>query len=334
MGTIYRQLSLEERERMQQGLWEGKSLRSIARDLKRSPATISRELKRNGSLPGTRKYHPRLAHERTKDLVKKRGRRLRLKHPFVRTYVHLTLRKGWSPEQIAGRLSHDHPHYRISHEAIYQYIYAQYRRGGYGVCTGTDVRKYLRRRHKARHPRRVLYAVEKGPIAQRTFINNRPKEVENRSVPGHWEGDTVESKKKLAGLNTLVERMTGLVFISKLRDRTSASTAEVVIRRLRRIPQKLRKTLTLDNGPENAKHGRITEHIGTSCFFTNPYHFWERGTNENTNGLIRWYLPKGTDFSLVSDAVIREIELELNTRPRKRLGWRTPLETFNSFLLH
>lgn len=334
MGKIYRQLSLEERERMQQGLWEGKSLREIARDLKRSPATVSRELRRNGSIPGTRKYHPRLAYERTKAMTRKRGQRPQLKHSLVRTYVHAKLRKGWSPEQISGRLNQDHPHYRISHEAIYQYIYAQYRRGGYGVCTGTDLRKYLRRRHRVRHPRKVLYAVEKGAIANRIPICRRPAEVERRSVPGHWEGDTVESKKKLAGFNTLVERTSGLVLISKLRDHTSAATAEVVIRRLRRIPRRLRKTLTLDNGSENAKHELIKERTGTSCFFANPYHFWERGTNENTNGLIRWYLPKGTNLSLVPKSVIQNIEFELNTRPRKRLEWRTPLEVFNSFLLH
>ena len=333
MTPHYRQLSLEERERMQQALWERKSLRGISRILKRSPATVSRELKRNGSMIGTRRYHPRLAHERTKTMIRTRGQRLRLKHPFVRMYVHTKLRKGWSPEQIAGRLSEDHP-YRISHEAIYQYIYAQYRRGGYGVCTGTDLRRYLRRRHRARHPRTVQYAVERGPIANRVSIAARPEEVKSRSVPGHWEGDSVESKKKVGSLNTLVERTSGLVFISKLRDHTSAATAAVVIRRLQRIPRTLRKTLTLDNGPENARHELITERTGANCFFAHPYHFWERGTNENTNGSIRWYLPKGTDLSLVPECVIRDVEYMLNSRPRKRLGWRTPLEVFNSFLLH
>ena len=185
-----------------------------------------------------------------------------------------------------------------------------------------------------RHPRKILYTVEKGAIPNRTFIDERPAEAVTRSVPGHWEGDTVESRRGFAGLNTLVERTCGVVLISKLQDRTSRTTAEVVIRRLQRIPRRLRKTLTLDNGSENAKHQLITEQTGATCFFAHAYHFWERGINENTNGLIRWYLPKGTDLSSLPENTIQEIEYELNTRPRKRLRWKTPLEVFNSFLLH
>lgn len=324
---------MEERERFQMALWEGKSLRAIARELKRSPATLSRELCRNGS-GGTGRYVPRIAQELTQGRIRERGKRIRLKYPFVLQYTHAKLREGYSPEQIAGRIRIDHPPYRISHEAIYQYVYAQYRRGGYGVCTGADLRKYLRRRHKVRHPRKVPYAVEKGPITNRTSIDLRPREVENRSVPGHWEGDTVESRKGSAGLNTLVERTSGLVCISKLRDHKSETTASVVIRRLKRIPQRLRKTLTLDNGSENARHEEITRKTGTRIFFAHPYHSWERGSNENTNGLVRWYLPKGTDFTAIKEECLREIEYRLNTRPRKRLKWRTPLETLNSFLLH
>lgn len=333
MAQQYRQLSLEERERMQAALWEGKSLRAIARDLKRSPATISRELRRNGKW-GNRRYHPRLAHEHTKVRIRTRGQRMRLKHPIIQIYVHTKLRKGWSPEQIAGRIKIDHPQYGISHEAIYQYIYTQYRRGGYGVCIGADLRRYLRRRHRVRHPKKILYAVEKGAILNRISIDERPPEVLRRTVPGHWEGDTIESRAKLPGLNTLVERMSGLVLISKLRDKTGAATAKVVIRRLQRIPRRLRRTLTLDNGPENARHEAVTRVIGTQCYFAHAYHFWERGINENTNGLIRWYLPKGTDLYAVSESTVQEVEYRLNTRPRKRLRWCTPLEVFNSFLLH
>lgn len=333
MAQYYRQLSLEEREQMQSALWEGKSLRAIADTLGRSPSTISRELKRNSPW-GNRRFHPRIAHECAKARIQKRGQRTRLKHTVIQAYVHLKLREGWSPEQIAGRIQIDHPRYRISHEAIYQYIYAQYRRGGYGVCTGTDLRKYLRRRHKIRHPKKILYAVEKGAVPNRTFIDERPPEVSERALPGHWEGDTIESRAKLPGLNTLVERVSGFVFISKLKNRTSAATAAVVIRRLQRIPRKLRRTLTLDNGPENARHEVLTRVLGTKCYFAHAYHFWERGTNENTNGLIRWYLPKGTELHTIPESTIQDIEYRLNTRPRKRLGWRTPLEAFNSFLLH
>ena len=334
MSKQYRQLSLEERERMQQGLWEGKSLRGIARELGRSPATISREIKRNGPW-GNRRYHPRLAHGRTKNMIRKREQRQCLKHPFVRNYVHVKLRTGWSPEQIAGRISKDHPDHRISHEAIYQYIYAQYQRGGYGICMGTDLRRFLRRCHKVRHPHKIPYAVEKGVLRNRIFIDQRPQEVANRTVPGHWEGDSLISRKSLAGLNTLVERTSGLVCISKLsRCTNAAETTSVVVRRLKRIPRTLRRTLTLDNGFENAGHEKIAHRTGVCVYFAHPYHSWERGTNENTNGLIRWYLPKGTDFSAVSEQIVRDIEHRLNTRPRKRLKWRTPLEVFNSFVLH
>lgn len=320
---------------IQMGLWGKKSLRAIARELGRSSATLSRELERNSrdSL-GRRAYRPRLAHECARSRIAARGKRPRLKNSFISAYVHKKLRDGWSPEQIAGRLPFDYPGCRISHEAIYQYVYTQYRRSGYGVCTGTDLRRYLRRKHKVRHPKKILYAIEKSPIQNRIFIDERPKEVSARTVAGHWEGDSLESAKKLPGLNTLVERLSGLVFISKLKDRTSAATAHIVIRRLLRVPKRLRRTLTLDSGPENARHETITEISGAKCFFAHAYHFWERGINENTNGLIRWYLPKGTDLSAIPERSIRNIEYRLNTRPRKRLRWRTPLEVFNSFLLH
>jgi len=333
MAHIYRQLNIEEREVIQMGLWRGKSLRSIALELSRSPGTISRELKRN--CPSSRQqYTPRLAQEKARKRIMSRGKRPRLKDAFIRSYVKGKLREGYSPEQIAGRLSLEFCIYRISHEAIYQYIYAQYRRGGYGNCTGSDLRTYLRRRHKVRHPKKIPYAVEKGALQERIFIDERPAEVNERDIPGHWEGDSVVSKKSLVRLNTLVERKSGLVCISKIANGSGKETAQAVIRRLCRIPRCLRKTLTVDNGSENARHKAIRESLGTDVYFAHAYHFWERGTNENTNGLIRWYLPKGTDFATIPETIIQEIEYRLNTRPRKRLDWQTPLEVFNSFVLH
>lgn len=333
MTHIYQQLNIEEREIIQMGLWRGKSLRSIALKLGRSPGTVSRELKRN--CPALRRlYTPRLAQEKARNRIMSRGKRPRLKDAFIRSYVKSKLREGYSPEQIAGRLSLEFCIYRISHEAIYQYIYAQYRRGGYGNCTGSDLRIYLRRRHKVRHSKKIPYAVEKGALQGRIFIDERPAEVSERSIPGHWEGDSVVSKKSLVRLNTLVERTSGLVCISKITNGSGKETAQAVIRRLCRIPRCLRKTLTVDNGSENARHKDIRESLGTDVYFAHAYHFWERGTNENTNGLIRWYLPKGTDFATISETVIDEIEYRLNTRPRKRLDWQTPLEVFNSFVLH
>lgn len=333
MARIYQQLTMEEREKIQTGLWEGKSLRSIAFELGRSPATVSRELRRHCS-PEKHQYTPRLAHERARSRIVSRGQRPRLKNMFVREYVHAKLQEGYSPEQIAGRLSIDHSGYKISHEAVYQYIYSQYHRGGYGTCTGADLRMLLKRRHKTRHPKKIPFLVQGGVMQNRISIDARPAIVDARMEPGHWEGDSMVSRKSSTALNTIVERTSGLVFISKLKDGTGKETARVVTRRLCRLPQRLRRTLTLDNGFENARHEEIAKTLATQIYFAHPYHSWERGTNENTNGLIRWYLPKGTDFATIPEETISLIEHRLNTRPRKRLGWRTPLEVFNSLMLH
>ena len=185
-----------------------------------------------------------------------------------------------------------------------------------------------------RHPKKIPYVVEQGALRERISIDERPLEVESRSIPGHWEGDSVVSRKSAARLNTLVERTSGLVCISKISNGSGKETTQAVIRRLQRVPQRLRKTLTVDNGFENAGHRGIKRVLGTDVYFAHPYHSWERGTNENTNGLIRWYLPKGTDFATIPETVISDIEYQLNTRPRKRLSWQTPLEVFNSFVLH
>lgn len=254
----------------------------------------------------------------------------RLKDKIIRDYVIKKLKnEDYSPEQIAGTLPNEHPGHSISPEAIYQFIYVQYQRGGWGKCIGEDLRMYLKRRHKVRKPKFVPFTEEKGAIKNRVFIDERPKEVDARKAPGHWEGDSMVSRQSLAGLNTLVERVTGIVFISKIRNTTAEETTRAVTGRLRMLPAKLRKTITVDNGHENAGHENITKEIKAKIFFAHPYHSWERGTNENTNGLIRWYLPKRTDFATVSEKQIKEIEYRLNTRPRKRLGWRTPLKVFN-----
>ena len=326
---------MEERVKIQYGLWQKKSLRTIAKELGRSPATLSRELRRNKGFDALKRrhYHPLKAQELAKGRIIGRGRMLRLKSPFVRQYAHAKLREGWSPEQIAGRLSLDYPIYRVSHEAIYQYIYSQYHREGYGTCIGIDLRAWLRRRHKVRHRKKVPYAVEKGHICNRISIDQRPAEVESRKIAGHWEGDSMVSRKSQIRLNTLVERTSGLALISKLSDGKSESTKRVVVRRLKRIPRSLRRSITWDNGFENARHEEMAKALGTICYFAHPYHSWERGTNENTNGLIRWYLPKGTDFAKIPNRVVKFIEHQLNTRPRKRLNWKTPSEVFNSIVL-
>lgn len=324
----YQQLNIEEREQIHAGLWAGRSLREIGRELGRSPATISRELQRN--IKGEqRRYVPRLAQLRFTERIKTRGHRPRLKNVTIRAYTIKKLQEeNYSPEQVAGTLPRAHPGYSISPEAIYQFIYAQYRRHGYGICIGEDLRRCLKRKHKVRHPKFVPFAELKGPLKNRVFIDDRPVEVDERVVVGHWEGDSMVSRQSLVSLNTMVERVTGLVFITKIKDTTAAETARAVTRRLQELPVKFRRTMTLDNGHENANHEQIAQELGLKIYFAHPYHSWERGTNENTNGLIRWYLPKKTDFATISDERIREIEYRLNTRPRKRLGWKTPLEVF------
>lgn len=325
----YQQLSIEDREAIHTGLWEGRSLREIGRGLGRNPATISRELKRN--INGEqRRYVPRLAHLRASERIKTRGHRPRLKHARIRAYTIKKLKEeDYSPEQIAGTLPSAHPGCSISPEAIYQFIYAQYRRQGFGACIGEDLRMCLKRKHKVRHPKFVPFPEAKGPIQNRVFIDERPTEVAARVVPGHWEGDSMVSRQSLAGLNTLVERVTGLVLITKIKNTTAEETTQAVTGRLKRVPKRMRQTMTVDNGHENANHEQTAKDLDLNIYFAHPYHSWERGTNENTNGLIRWYLPKRTDFATISDERIQEIEHRLNTRPRKRLGWKTPLEVFH-----
>jgi len=297
----------------------------MAKILNRSPSSVSRELKRN--FPDERKvYTPRLANERALFKRTCRGRKERLKTKEIREYVISHLKERWSPEQIAGRIKLD-LNENISHEAIYQFIYNQIHRDGYGYIKPghIDLRIYLKRRHK----RREVKGMRKG---QRIFkhkgisIEERPKYIEKRKSIGHWEGDSIVSKQSSSGLNTLVERKTGLVLISKIKDKTKEETSNTVINRLKDITC---KTLTLDNGKENFGYEKIQKELQISCYFAHPYCSGERGTNENTNGLIRYYFPKKTDFANIPEEAIQAVEWALNNRPRKRLGWRTPLEVFN-----
>lgn len=324
----YKHFSIVEREKIQELLWAKQSIRSIAGTLGRSPSSVSREISKN--IPLKRSYRPRLANERALIQRHSRGRKLRLKSGFIRRYVVEHLKEGLSPEQVAGRLHLEYPACSISHEAIYQYIYYQTRRNGHGGMKAGyhDLRRYLKRRHKLRQ-KKGERKYQRLTRPDGMSIDDRPKEVAHRRVVGHWEGDSMVSRKSTVGLNTLVERKTGMVFISRIANGTASETSMRVCRRLSVLPSRLRKTLTLDNGSENTGHRAIKSMLGMSVYYAHPYHSWERGTNENTNGLIRWYLPKGTDFATVSDEEIARIEWALNNRPRKRLGWRTPLEVWS-----
>jgi IS30 family transposase len=321
----YQHFSVREREQIQRGLWRKESIRSIARRLGRSHSSVVRELKRVVPVRSSR-YNSRRAHDRALAKRKSRGRVKRLKNERVRTYVIEHLKMRWSPEQITGRMERDKID-SISPEAIYQFIYAQLSQGKPKKgCE--DLRSYLRHKRKRRVPhgarrcQRVLKP--RGPS-----IDDRPSIVERRVRIGDWESDSIESRDHAPGLNSLVERKTGLLHLTKLDSKASAATAAVVNRRLAGVPV---YTITFDNGPENQRWGEIEKATGASCFFAHPYHSWERGTNENTNGLVRDYHPKKTDFRLISDEEIAAVEYALNTRPRKRLGYRTPLEAWSGAL--
>lgn len=317
----YKHFNIEEREKIQEFLWQKKSIRYIAEELNRSPSSVSREIKKNHPKEKS-VYTPRLANERALFKRTQRGREVRLKNDVIRNYVVSHLKLGYSPEQIAGTIKKEKVG-SISHEAIYQYIYHQIYRDGYGYVKPNrkDLRLCLRRKKK----RRTHHGLRKTIRLQRLSgksIDIRPHVVETRRRLGDWEGDSVVSCNNGTGINTLVDRKSGYVLITKLSDKTSLATVEAM-KRLVSFPC---HTVTLDNGAENTNWSDMEYHTGAKVYYAHPYHSWERGTNENTNGLIREYFPKKTDFTLVSDDEIRKVEYILNTRPRKRLGWRTPLQ--------
>ena len=321
----YNHLTIEEREKIQELLWQKASIRNIAAAIGRNPSSIARELLRNYPLEQKR-YFPRLAHERALVKRKSRGRAERLKNERIRDYVVKHLKKRWSPEQIAGRIKRDLGE-RISHEAIYQFVYAQIHRNGYGQLKPglEDLRPCLRHKRKRRMPkgtRRCQRIFKPNGIS----IDMRPVIVNRRGRIGDWESDTVESINRKPGINTLVERKSGLVLITKLESKNSPATISAISNRLSPLSQKVKQTITFDNGPENREWQELERQTKMKAFFAHAYHSWERGTSENANGLIRDYFPKKTDFATISDEELSFVEQELNNRPRKRLGWRTPLE--------
>jgi transposase, IS30 family len=324
----YKQLSIEERERLMLLHWERRSVRDIARDLGRSPSTISRELRRNFP-PERRVYAAHKAHKRARAYRRRRGREVRLKSDTLRQYVVTHLKLGWSPEQIAATAKRT-TGTSISHEAIYQYIYTQVHQGDHGFVKSSceDLRPYLARRRKRRmrKGKRTPYRIQKGPLPS---IDARPNEVTSRHTIGHWEDDSlVYTSTCPVRLRTTNERVSGVVFIDKVPDRTMAAANRITAERFVALPPHLRQTLTRDRGAENLGYEELERTLGIRCFFAHAYHSWERGSNENVNGLIRRFFPKGTDFRTLQDEEIQQVEYLLNTRPRKRLGWRTPYQVF------
>jgi len=318
MPKPYRHLRVEERDLIGVLKRRGESLRDIARILGRDPGTISRELNRNAP-PIYRGYY--LAHKAEQRAVRRNReshRRLRLREQRIRRYVSWRIRAGWSPELTAGRWTLLHPDSPISHESIYQWVYAEAR----------DLIDCLVRAHKRRLQRGWSRKHRKTHIPGRISITERPRRIETRTEAGHWESDTAVSRQSRAALMVTVERKTSYARLAKLKAREARQVSTALNRRLSRYPKKLRKTITYDNGSENVEHERVNAVLGTRSYFCEPYHSWERGTNENTIGLVRRFLPKKTDFAIVSGKDLKRVERWLNGRPRKRLHYRTPAEAF------
>lgn len=324
----FNQFDLDDRIKVEIRYRDGWSLREIAEYLgnRRTAGSICREID-GKPRKGIGKYQAHIAHE--KALTGRTGKKqFRLKNSLIRSYVAEKLKLGWSPEQISLRLPIDCPKETISYEAIYQYIYAQIRREGNGTVKNgcEDLRKYLARRHKRRAKKGFRKAQKLERMGKLPSIEDRPKEADGRKAVGHWEDDCIVSKQSKERIKSINERTSGVVFLGKMTDGTSEESTRVVCERLSSIPPPYRKTLTRDRGAENTGYEKIENNLDLSCFFAHSYCSYERGSNENLNGLVRRFFPKKTDFAKVSEMEIRKVEYLLNTRPRKRFGGKTPLE--------
>lgn len=315
MERKFGQLTIEERERIAVLKASGKSLREIGKMIGRDHSVVSREIKRNG---GKRCYWAHQANERARKRKSEAAERDRLKNEMIRGYVHEKLKLGWSPEQIAGRLSMDCSGLSVSYEAIYQYIYSE----------AKDLIGYLPRRHVKRRQKSLIRKAKASLIPNRISITERPPDVNQRIAFGHWEADSVVSRASKAALNILVERMSRYTKLTKLIQKTSDCTWETIVRRLYREKKACRLSITYDNGTENVDHELVNRQIRTKSYFCNPYHSWEKGTVENTVGLVRRFIPKKSDFSRIPTTDIARVENLINNRPRKCLQYKTPKEVY------
>jgi len=324
MTTKYHRLTFAEREQISQGIWAKEKSSQIAQRLNRRPSTISREIRLQVSRK--RWCYSAIKGQELSDIKKKKGRKKKiLENEELQKYVHTKLRIEWSPEEIAKRLKLDYANdmtMRISHESIYQYLYCL-PRGELKkeLMKGLRQERKMRLDHKAIHARRQR-------IQDIISISERPKEVEDRIIPGHWEGDLIVGKLHNSAIGTLVERTTRLTLLVPLIDKDAVSVSKAFALAFKRIPKQFAKTLTYDRGTEMAQHKEFTRETKIQVYFADPHSPWQRGTNENTNGLIRQYFPKGTDFKTIPLSAIKEAERRLNSRPRKALGFYTPSERF------
>ena len=316
-----RVLCSSEREEISRGIVAGESVREIARRLGRAPSTISREILRNG---GSAKYRAQAADIEAWDrALRPKICRLAL-HPKLRRLVWSKLRDDWSPEQISKWLVRTYPDdssLQVSHETIYRTLYVQ---------TRGELRKeltaHLRRSYGVRQsPRAKRTGRGRGQIPDAVSISERPPEVADRAVPGHWEGDLLAGNKR-SNIATLVERRSRYVMLIRLPTRDTQTVVKALARKIQRLPASLKQSLTWDRGLEMSEHKAFTVATDVQVYFCDPSSPWQRGSNENTNGLLRQYFPKGEDLSNVTQRQLDVVARKLNTRPRETLDWRTPAE--------
>lgn len=330
-GTKWQRLSHDEREEISIGLAKDESIRSIAHRLGRAPSTISREVSANRvGRDVCGRYRARRAQQRSEERARRPKAGKLSGNLELRTRVDTLLSQRYSPEQIVGVLAKtypERPEMQVSHETIYKAIYVQ----GRGELR-RELHRCLRTGRAVRKPRRRSGAA-RGRIPGMVNISERPAEAEDRAVPGHWEGDLIIGKDQASQIGTLVERSTGFVQLLHLpTHRTAEVVAEAMIAKIKDFPDALRRTLTWDQGHEMAAHQRISIDAGIEIFFCDPHSPWQRGSNENTNGLLRQYFPKGTDLSKHSAKYLDEVAAELNNRPRKRYDFDSPAQVLDRIL--
>lgn len=319
-------MSLDERVEIYRLKEQGYSIRAIGRGIGRDHSVISRELARNVK-PYTMEYKPVKAQEIAEKRSMIQRQQAALKNPKVFLYVRERLRRRWTPEQIAGRLSIDHPGERVSYETIYQYIY--------GMGKKDALWEYLPRSHRRRKRKKVANSnwLEEAKIQDKTAIEKRHTKANNRKQIGHWETDLMESKR---GVDTVVsvhiERKTRFTKLEKLNNKKAQTKQKGMQKTLKRVQSVSKsrgpivKTVTYDNGSENTQHQKLNKNLGIKSYFCHSYHSWEKGSVENVIGRVRRFLPKGTDLSTVSDTYVQQVENWINDAPLKCLNWKTPNE--------
>lgn len=310
----YKQIKEMERDEITKLINRGWSIRRIGRCLCRSASSISREISRNY---GRKRYSPHKAQYRANERKRNSHKRDRLKSHALRIEVEKLISQGWSPEIISGRIKKRSDLPDISHEAIYQWIYDE----------APDLIHYLPRKHKQRKKKGKYRKSRKILIPNRVPIEQRPEVINERKEIGHWETDLVIGRGRNV-LQVCVERKSRYTCIKRIDNKTAHKSQEAVVELLMTIPKDYRRTITYDNGRENTNHTKVNKLLGTESYFCQPYHSWEKGTVENTNGLIRRFIPKKTNFDNIKEEEIRQVEEWLNNRPRKCLNYYTPKEVF------